>query len=104
MTPYLVGALGLAGGIIAALWFRYKLAKLEGDHKLLDYKHDQLGLDHKHLADTSKRALERKDAEIEGLREREKEARKALRKYRAEAPVDLLVDDLNELFSVPKEG
>lgn len=85
MIPYLVGGLGAAVGVIAALWYKWKLARLKGDHKLLKVKHENLTDEFNKLSEKSAQAVKRLREERDGLTEQRNKAQEDLRKCRAES-------------------
>ena len=99
MTPYLVGALGAAVGVIAALWFRWKYARLKGKHNLLVERHDNLTAAFRQLEEKSVDAVKRLENERNGLIEQRNEAQEKLRKLRADrGDPGSILDDANRLF------
>lgn len=118
MSAYVIGALlalvGGGGGAAFALWWRYKLAKEEGAHALTE---KELGYSDTKLKDTERAlqaSLEKqkslideytselrvKDAELNNLREREKNLYALLSKCTDPA---VALDVLNSVYGVVPE-
>jgi len=101
VIPYLVGGLGAAVGVIAALWYKWKLARLEGDYKLLKKDHKNLNATYEQFDKASTEAVGRLREERETLMEQRDKALEELHRCREASgdPVSIL-DDLN-LGGVP---
>ena len=104
LVPYLIGGLGVAIGVIVALYYLNKYTKAKGQLDLLTSDHEALKENNTKLAADHTKQVAGMEAELAGLRAREAKTRDEVRELLVQCndPV-VLNDELNRLFPVPKE-
>lgn len=104
MVPYLIGGLGLLGGVIAALIFKLRYQTLKGEFDLLSRDHGTLKEKNTKIVDDHTSEVARLNSVIDGLQTKERGLRDEVRTLMAKCsdPVTLN-NQLNRLFPLPQE-